>query len=133
MVISELPPNVKEFLQKRISSVHQLEVLLLLHRYPERHWFAREVGQELYTHPVSAKDEMTRLKNMGFLTSVAEGVDEEYWYLPQSEYLAEIASGLAESYRSHRLKVIDAIFSHSQENLRQFSDAFRLRKEDREE
>jgi hypothetical protein len=110
--------------------VHQLEVLLLLRRYADREWFAREVGRELYTHSISAADEMDRLCKMGFAVRSAEQPEPKWRYQAQSEEYDQLVNELAETYRMYRLKVIDAIFAIPQDSIRQFSDAFRIRSEE---
>lgn len=126
-IISQLSPQLRQFLQSRITSVHQLEELLLLQRYNERRWRANEVGRELYTHVMSAEDEMKRLRHMGFVKSEGQPPDELFWYEPSDEQVKRLLEGLAEAYRNYRVRVIDAIFAPSQDALKQFSDAFSLK------
>lgn len=132
--ISDLSTNVKELLRRNISSVHQLEVLLLLKRYTDRKWLAREIGQELYTNATAASDELERLASLGFFEVSEDGNagERRYRYHAKSHDLDAAVIELASAYRNYRVRVIDAIFSRPQDNLRNFSDAFRLGKEESE-
>lgn len=114
-------------LRKNIHSVHQLELLLLLRRYSERAWLAAEVARELYSEPLAVEDELESLRKMGFLTSVeTDNPGKRYRYAPADAETKIAMDELAEAYRNYRVRVIDAIFSRPKQDLKQFSDAFRI-------
>ena len=47
--MEDFPDDVRQFIEDRIHSLAQLEVLLLLQGAPERAWLPAEVGTSLYT------------------------------------------------------------------------------------
>ena len=124
-----LPEDVHRFLYHNIDSVEQLEVLLLLRRVPQRGWTAEEVARELYSHPSSILHRMTSLAGRGLLRELEPAC---YQYAPRSTELHATVTRVAETYRERRVAVITLIASKPIENVRAFSDAFRLRRKKEE-
>jgi DNA-binding IclR family transcriptional regulator len=127
--VNGLPEPVYRFLYHNIDSVEQLEVLLLLRRAPDRGWSAEEVARELYSHPSSVLHRMSSLSGRGLLRELEPAC---YQYAPRSAELHEAVSAVAEVYRDRRVAVITLIASKPIENVRAFSDAFRLRRKKEE-
>ena len=65
MTLSSLPRPVRRFLDDRIDSVEQLEILLLLPRYADRSWNAAAVAAALGLTPRTAERHLVRL--LGFV------------------------------------------------------------------
>jgi hypothetical protein len=128
-VTSGIPEGVRRFLLQCIDSVEQLEVLLHLHRRPEEPWTAESIAQALYSNPASIADRLAGLYSDGLLTLTSSSA---YRYQPKTAELDEIVSQLAETYQQRRVAVITVIASKPMENVRAFSEAFRLRKKDKE-
>ena len=124
-----IPEEVRQFLLQCIDSVEQLEVLLLLHRMSEQRWSAEAVAQVLYSNPDSIAHRLAGLHSNGLL-AVTES--SSYRYQPKSTALDETVTLLANTYRERRVAVITIIASKPMENVRAFSDAFRLRKKGKE-
>lgn len=124
-----MTPDVRQFIAEHIDSAEQLEVLLLLHRLPDRAWRSVDVSKEVYTVPASATLRLEGLAAAGFVTS-AGGADPVYRYEPRSEELARRVDELAAAYRSDRVAVIKTLFDRRPDPLQSFSDAFRLRGKD---
>jgi len=125
--VNRLPEDVYRFLYQNIDSVEQLEVLLLLRRLPDRGWTAEEVARELYSHPTSILHRMTSLAGRGLLRELEPAC---YQYAPRSTELHDTVTRVAEIYRERRVAVITLIASKPIENVRAFSDAFRLRRKE---
>jgi DNA-binding MarR family transcriptional regulator len=122
-----IAPHVSRLLAEHIDSVEQLEILLLLRGAPERAWSATEVADALYTHPDSAGRRLDALGTSGLLARNAG--DERRWcYRPRTEKLDAAVSDLAATYAERRVAVITLIASRPMDNVRAFSEAFRLRK-----
>jgi hypothetical protein len=122
---SGLPDVVHRFLYRNIDSVEQLEVLLLLRDSPGRGWTAEEVARHLYSHPSSILHRMSSLAGRGLLRELEPAC---YQYAPHSVELHDAVSRSAECYRERRVAVITLIASKPIENVRAFSDAFRIRR-----
>lgn len=129
MAGGDIPEEVRDLLTRCISSVEALEVLLLLQRTAERWWTPDAVAAELRTSRASAARRLEEFGKAGFL-DVRLGEDVNYRYAPSSEGTARAVSLLADTYRERRVSVINLIFSKPLDHVRDFADAFRLRKED---
>lgn len=122
--MSGLPDDVSRFLHQYIDSVEELEVLLLARMSPGRSWSSPEMARELYSHPSSISQRFRRLGNHGLLRETSPGVVQ---YALRAELDAVVAR-LADMYRERRVAVISLIATKPLENVKAFSDAFRIRK-----
>lgn len=129
MSTKSLPDDVIRFLNQHIDSVEQLEVLLLLHRAGESDWSAEMVAAALYTQPASAARRLASLCADRLITASPRQPDA-YRYVPDPNGAGELISTVADTYRERRVAVVTAIASKPMENVRAFSDAFRLRRKE---
>ena len=83
----------------------------------------------LYSNADSIARRLTGLHAKGLL-AVREG--SSYHYSPKTPELDATVSLLADTYRQRRVAVITVIASKPMEKVRAFSDAFRLRKKDKD-
>ncbi len=120
-----LPEDVHRFLYQHIESVEQLEVLLLLWQAPDRDWTADDVARALYSHPSSVASRLALLMGQGMLRETHPG---RYQYAPRSADLHQTVTEVVNTYRERRVAVITLIASKPLENVRAFSDAFRIRR-----
>lgn len=125
----EISREVDQFIRNHISSVEQLEVLLLLMQNSQQEWSAAQVAQNLYRQPQSVATHLDSLQRAGLLT---KGVEKEarYRYAPSSTAVDSTVRALERAYRERKDTVIRLIFSRPPDALRSFSDAFRFRKND---
>ena len=124
----EFPDDVQQFLSGHISSVAQLEVLLLLRSQREREWTPSEVAKALYTTPEMVAEQLAELERRGLL-AFAEGSEPRYRYWPVAPELDEQVTRLDAVYHERRVAVITFIYSQPLDKVRTFADAFRLRKD----
>jgi hypothetical protein len=122
-----IPPDIDEFLAGHIDTVEQLEVLLLLYHSADRPWTAEAVAEALYSQPCSIARRLATLTGHGLLAE-APNSPSSYRYVPTPASRDEMVRRVAEIYRERRVAVITAIASRPMDNVRAFSDAFRLRK-----
>jgi hypothetical protein len=122
-----LPPAVEQLLSRHIRSVEQLEVLLLVHRAPERSWSAAQVYEVVRSSPSSVAARLEAFTALGFLEK-AEGSPATYHYAPKSD-LRSAVDETAHAYEKWRLRVIEAIFAPESDPAQKFADAFKLRKD----
>jgi hypothetical protein len=123
--VNSLPADVHQFLYQNIESVEHLEVLVLLLRRPERGWSPDEVARELYSHPASISRRLAMLLGQGLLREIEHGC---YQYAPRTSELHATVLRVADTYHERRVAVITLIASKPVENVRAFSDAFRIRR-----
>ena len=125
-----LPEEVARFVLQCIDSVEQLEVLLLLRESPDTAWSPEAVARQLYSNPSSIARRLATLQAHQLLTTTDP--PSSYRYQPKTPELSATITRLAEMYRERRVAVITLIASKPIENVRAFSDAFRLRKKDKD-
>ena len=123
--MTALRQDVRQFLHQNIESVEQLEVLLLLWRMPERGWTSDEVATAIYSHPSSVVRRLAMLLGQGLLREREPGC---FQYAPRTAHLHSAVTHLDQMYRERRVAVIALIASKPIENVRAFSDAFRIRR-----
>jgi hypothetical protein len=125
---ADFPADLKQFLLDHVTSVEQLEVLLLLHKTPDKGWNALSVSQQLYTHRDAAARRLADLRALGLLTATEEA-DPLYRYQPTTPAHADLVNRLAQVYMERRVTVISLIYSKPLDHVQAFADAFKLRKE----
>jgi DNA-binding IclR family transcriptional regulator len=123
--VNGLPQDVHQFLYQHVESVEQLEVLILLLEHPERGWSPDEVARQLYSHPASIARRLAMLLGQGLLREIEPGC---YQYAPRTDELHGTTLRVAAMYRERRVAVVTLIASKPIENVRAFSEAFRLRR-----
>jgi predicted ArsR family transcriptional regulator len=127
--VEGIPADIRRFIIEQIHSVEALEILLLLHEGSVREWSVGEVSERLRTSLDSARTRLAEL-NQGGLVEIIDGESPRYRFKARDEAAAERVRQLEQIYRERRVSVITLIYSKSSEQIRAFSDAFRLRKED---
>lgn len=132
MTESDLSEQVRGFIARHITSVVQLETLLLLEDAPAREWTADEVAAALRIDPTWASSQMEGLCQQGLAERIGDA--PRYRYAPHDDPTRQAVAALAQAYQERRVTVITLIFSKPPEppktdGVRVFADAFRLRKD----
>lgn len=125
MPASSLPLDVKNFLNDVIESVTHLEVLLILYLNPDKQFTADSISKELRTNIRSAEVQLQHLSDKGLL----QKADKHYTYKPLTEELNQNVKHTYEVYKEKPVAVIAGIFEKPQDKLKNFSDAFKLKKD----
>ena len=125
------PPAFSEalraFIREHISSVEQVEVLLLLYRTSPREWSAVTVGRELRIDPVSAARRLADFHEHGLVSVRLTDQAILYWYEGSSPPDDRMIAELDREFRDRRTSLISLIFASPSDDLQAFADAFRLR------
>ena len=124
MAIEPIPIDLREFILEYIDSIAQLEALLLLRRHPDKTWDAGSVAGRLYISVREASELLTRLSDDGFLIFS----DACYRFSAQSAEQRQMVDQLADAYSHHLIHITNMIHSKPR-RIREFSDAFRFRKD----
>lgn len=123
-VAGGIPDRVAQFIQAHISSVEQLETLLLLRTDPGRPWSSREVGASLRTLPESIDLRFRDLQEHGLVEPDGEG-----WRIAAAVD-GRVVDELADCWKARRVAVIGLIFAEPGDDpARSFADAFRIRRD----
>ena len=125
MVRNELPRSVQKLIAQHFQSAAEVETLLLLFRDP-RGWDASGVARELRFDPDHAAAILARLSRRGLLRE--EG--RSYCFDPRDPEEAQAVAKLAELYPTYRVAVVSMIYGRPTGPIRDFSDAFRVRRDD---
>jgi hypothetical protein len=125
----DLPEDVRRFIAGCIDTAEELDLLLLLHRTPERAWDAESAAQAVYSVPASTGDRLATLAGKGLLAA-EPGPPPSFRYTPRTPELAAQVSALAAVYRLHRVAIVNLIYATREDPLRSFADAFRLKKKE---
>jgi 23S rRNA C2498 (ribose-2'-O)-methylase RlmM len=119
-----IPAELRQFLVGNIDSIAQLEALLLLRAAPGTLWTAQEAAKRLYITEQDAAAILTQMAAQGLLTREADG----FRFAPQSDDLSRMVDLLAEHYRRHLIAITNLIHAKPR-RIRQFADAFKLKKD----
>jgi hypothetical protein len=119
-----IPDDIREFIQKHIDSIAQLEALLLLRGSPEIEWDAAKAAARLYTSEQETAAVLARLATDGFL-AVDNGV---YRYGGHCNGQQQLVDRLAALYARALIPVTNLIHAKPR-RIREFADAFKLTKE----
>ena len=124
--------QIQHFIRDHISSVAQLEILLLLQTNPQQRWKPHDIARELRIEAAGAQGQLDLLCATGLVRrEPAEAAAYMYMYAPASPELQMAAIAVAQAYLVRRVSLIGLIFAKPSEppsSLKAFSDAFRLRK-----
>jgi hypothetical protein len=116
--------DLREFILRHIDSIAQLEALLLLRRTPEQTWTAERSAQRLYISEAEASNVLERLCGDGLL-SCNESL---YRFAGHSDEQRQMVDRLADIYSRQLIQVTNLIHAKPR-RLREFADAFKIRKE----
>jgi hypothetical protein len=119
-----LPAELLEFLAMHVDSVAQLEALLLLRQQPSLRWDAKNVASRLYIGEQDALEVLDHLATHGCLVREPGA----FRFEPQSKELAQTVELLSEYYRTHLIPITNFIHAKPR-RIRQFADAFKLKKD----
>jgi len=122
-----LAPLVRRFLERRVDNIEQLEIVLLLSQYSDRSWTAADVASSLRLVERAAAAHLETLAARHLL-DVRLGHDVRYRFSPATPELSAIVKQVAETYRDQRSEIV-AFVSARLQSLRDFADAFRLKKD----
>lgn len=106
----DIPEEVKRFLGDYISSVSQLETLLLLHEKPEREWSVVAADRELRIGEHLVEKHLAELHQRELLTA-STPQPFLYRYGPSSAEVDQAVRSLAVIYRERRVSLIGFMFS----------------------
>jgi hypothetical protein len=125
MPVADIPEPVRRLIVDLIDSIPELEAILLLRAHRDRAWTAEEAGARLYVSVTVAAHVLAVLAERGFVARAALG----FRYAPATPELDQLVATLATVYAQNLIAVTHLIHSKPATSIRQFADAFRLRKD----
>ena len=119
-----IPADVRQFALQHIDSIAHMEALLMLWRDPGQPWAADTVATRLYIDVPNAAAVLERLHALG----LAQKDGSTYRYGCSSASTHDLVSQLAALYVTHLIPITNLIHSKRDSRIREFADAFKLRK-----
>jgi hypothetical protein len=121
-----IPQDLLRSLRSSITSIWDLELLLILHRDRARAWTAEALVLELRSSPVLVTGALRALCSAGLAVEEADG---QYRYQPATLELDGVVQQLARAYAEFPIAVAKAIYAAPSDKIQVFADAFRLKKD----
>jgi hypothetical protein len=117
---------LRTFIQQRLTSVDQIEIVLLLMRDAARSWTAPEVAAAVGTPQESAAMRLFLLASSGLIVFEASGIPR-YRYAVSDDATHALLTELSAMYAENPA-AIAALVGAPPDPLRSFADAFKLKK-----
>jgi hypothetical protein len=121
------PPEVVEFVSQFIRSPEDLAVFLVCVTEHDRWWDASTMAREVAIGPVAAQSSLDQLARSNLL-DIRLTADIRYQFHPGTRELRDTALATAAAYRSNPIGVVRLVANPRQRSVRDFADAFKLRK-----
>lgn len=126
---NELSDGLRSFIKQYITSLEQLEILLLLSKEPERSWTVEQVFKITQSNLASVAERLKNFTASGFLTT-EEKSGVTYRFRPVSAEIAKHVAELQRAYATSKYKVVETIFSAPPSAAQRFADSFKLKKKE---
>ncbi|HKO59282.1 MAG TPA: hypothetical protein VJ276_25675 [Thermoanaerobaculia bacterium] len=123
VVVSE---PLKAFLEERLTSLEQIDVVMLLRGDRDRSWAAPEVAAALRSAPETAAMRLFLLASAGMIAFEPSAVPR-YRYMTADAATEALLDELRDALTTNRDAVAAAVAA-PRDPLQSFSDAFRLKK-----
>jgi hypothetical protein len=117
---------LRNFLQQRLTSIDQIDIVVLLMRDPARAWTAPEVAEAVGTPQESAAMRLFLLASTGLVVFEAAAMPK-YRYAPGDAQTQALLAELVEVHASNR-DGLAALVGAPPDPLLSFADAFKLKK-----
>lgn len=124
------PEDVARFMFDHVESIDQLEILRVLGEDPRREWDAVTLAAEVQASPQAVRGHLTSLHARGLLAIRAQGADVSCRYGVTTPDLDGMVNRLLRLYEERPVTMIKMIYDRAKDPLRDFTDAFRVRKKE---
>jgi len=115
------------FISQNIESLAMLETLFFLKRTREQEWTADALAKELRSNSSAIRELLSKLGKRGL---IKPGKDPALFrYDPETAQLDNTVEKLSALYLRYPMRIIDEIYSPQKRAIRNFADAFKLKKE----
>jgi predicted ArsR family transcriptional regulator len=125
----DLPAVVLAFVADHLRNIDELQLLTLCMHSGDRWWDADSVSHELGISRTAARRALDHLASRNLMDIRVTG-DVRYQFRPGTEGLLAAAVAVSEAYRTRPAALINLVASGSRRSIRDFADAFRIRKDD---
>ncbi|HEY2386482.1 MAG TPA: DUF5985 family protein [Candidatus Binatia bacterium] len=126
---SAISERLRRFIAAQITSIDQVELLLLLRQEAQTAWTADAVSQVLRIEPSWAARRLEDLRERRMLV-VDTSNPPAYRFQPLDRELDSDIAELARAYAERRVRIIELIYAAPSTAIRTFAAAFRFRRDD---
>jgi hypothetical protein len=126
----DIPDNVQALVADCLSSITQLDLLLLLHSSPDRAFAPDEVGRDLHIPDRFVRGQLVELAAAGVVTA-SEDEPLTFRFDRQGPRARDV-DALADAVARRKRAVHNLILAGPSDDVQLFSDAFRLRKKEKD-
>ena len=131
MVGQDMPPAVRAFVKAHIRSIQDLHLFIAMATAPDRWWDEDAVAREFTIDRREARNVLEHLAAHNLL-EIKLTDDVRYQCRPGTPELARDVAACLEVYRANPIALWRlAPVSAERRSIRDFADAFRLRRDDR--
>jgi hypothetical protein len=121
-----LPPDVTQFIFRYLSSVEELEILLLLERGRTEAWTVETVYQVVLSSRNSVGQGLDKFAAAGLLAKTpASPPTYAFRATGEDPTIREVGR----CYRELPVRVIEAIYQKNRDSVQGFADAFKFKRE----
>jgi|SRR5687768_1065473 len=124
---SGLSADVEQFIAEYIRTIEHLEVVLAVASAPQGHASVSEVFSKVRSSEASVRERLDELADEAVLTR--EG--DRYRVSSKNPALSNTITDLGRAYKERSIRVIQTIYSDRRRAMRELSDAFRIRRKDK--
>ena len=126
MTNNPISDELQKFIAAHIHSVEQMEILCLLAENPSKAWSEDDVFKHIQSSHDSVASNLRSFLAKGLL--VFEPATS-YRFISDGKESARLALELVRTYRERRVTIVELIYRRSSDPIRNFADAFRIRKD----
>ena len=124
------PEDLIRFMNDHVESIDQLEILRILGEDREKEWDSVALAAEVQSQPQAVRAHLLAMQARGLLVTTARGAGLACRYGVGSPELEHMVGQLLQMYKERPVTMIKMVYKRAKDPLRDFSDAFRIRKED---
>lgn len=122
-----LSDDLVRFVQTHLRTVWALKMMIVMHAAPNDSWTAPALVKELRASEPLVNELLARFERLGLIIQVEE---KGIWcWRPATDEVRELADAIAVAYATTPFGVIQAIAEAPEDRIRQFADAFRVRRD----
>lgn len=124
-----IAPAVRAFVLADLPSLEHLEILALMMRASDRWWDSDGLARELGITPDLCAHILEQLASRNLL-EIRVTAEVRYRFQPGNEAAETLTTAFASAYATQRLALVRLIIGEQRQSIRDFADAFRIRRHD---
>jgi DNA-binding transcriptional regulator YhcF (GntR family) len=120
--------QVDRFIVEEIDSVPQLEALLLFWNNRPKVWSSESMAKALYVSPEIARETLRNLAQRRLIIET-DDAREHFVLNAETQEMQDLLASVDAIYRRELVRISNMIHSKTSRGVRDFANAFRLKKE----